>query len=219
MNSPRLAIAAMALSMLSLSAQAGPIVQNGDFSMISVSGGNFYNPSSSSGATVTDWALYPGTGTYTGGPLGYDLFSGTDYNAAGGSYESLEGGPYPGDGANTNFVAIDGSCCNTSTNPTLGPLSQDLTLTPGQTYVLSFDYAAAQLRNASGPTCEQWVVTIGGSVSGSASTLAEPTCPSNTSLPAGSTTSAYVVTSYLDTWTTMPLLQIPVGCPSVLSDK
>jgi hypothetical protein len=91
-----------------------------------------------------------------------------------------------------------------------------LTLTGGQTYVLSFDYAAAQLHSENLPnptpaTCEQWVVSIGGSVPGPSS-LTEPTCPG--SLNGGATKNAYMVTGYLDEWNT-PLLSIP-GCDTSL---
>ena len=203
------AFAAIVLSMFFPSAQGGPInwVQNPGFSLYTAgTGGNV------DGGTITDWVLSPNAG-----PLGYDLLASNDANV-GSTYLALEGGPFPADGTNTNFVALDGSCCNPisgSLNPTLGLLTQMLTLTGGQTYVLSFDYAAAQLHSGSvSPptlaTCEQWIVSIGGMVSATPTNLTEPTnssCPAST-LDGGSTTKAYMVTGYLNKWTT-PLLSIP----------
>jgi len=211
-GSASIGFSVLALSIFALSAQAGSInlVQNPDFALFTVGSGNF------GGGSVTDWTLYP-----SAGPLGLDLFASNDTNANGNNYESLEGGPFPGDGTNTNFAAIDATCCEAppvtgSSNPTVGPLTQMLTLMGGQTYVLSFDYAAAQLITNSmlptAPTCEQWIVSIGGTVSSTPTTFTEPTnssCPASTS-NGGSTTNAYMVTGYLagDEWTT-PLLSIP----------
>lgn len=145
-GSASIGFSVLALSIFAFSARAGNLVLNGNFALFTTGLGGNFSPGPG-GGSVTDWALYPGTGTYTGGPLGFDLLSANDTNAAApGVLESLEGGPFPGDGANTNFVGIDGSCCNPvsgASNPTLGPLTQMLTLMGGQTYVLSFDYAAA----------------------------------------------------------------------------
>ena len=197
----------MAVSIFSLCTQAGPIVKNGNFASYTIGGGNV------DGGTITDWTLAPTTG-----PLGADVVAITGANV-GDTYDSLEGNPSAGDGSNTNFFALDGSCCNSkdSSNPILGTLSQMLTLTGGQTYVLSFDYAAAQLNSENLPnptpaTCEQWVVTIGGSVPGPSS-LTEPTCPGSMNV-GGTTKNAYMVTGYLDEWST-PLLSI-AGCDANL---
>jgi hypothetical protein len=56
-----------------------------------------------------------------------------------------------------NFVALDGDPAAS------GAISQTLTgLEIGKTYTLTFDWAASQLRNRTGPTTEQLAVSFGG---------------------------------------------------------
>jgi hypothetical protein len=56
-----------------------------------------------------------------------------------------------------NFVALDGD------SQYQGSISQQISgLTVGNTYTLSFDWAAAQLANRTGATTEQLAVTLGG---------------------------------------------------------
>ena len=116
---------------------------------------------------------------------------------SGGNASSLldGGGSIPAaDGS--DFVGVDGSF------GTLSPISQTLSgLTVGQSYVLSFDQAAAELSGNNASTVQQWIVTIGGIISGS---------PTPITLPDSSTLNAYPVLTPDYQWTT-PLMSIGGG--------
>lgn len=98
------------------------------------------------GAGLQEWFKsgtqnsFPGAANYWGD--NYNYFSGVTASPNGGS-----------------FVALDGD----QSAGVQGSISQDLTgLQVGKTYTLTFDWAAAQLVNRSGPFTEQLQVTFGG---------------------------------------------------------
>ncbi len=106
----------------------------------------------------------------------------------------LDGGGLITAADGNNFVGSDAAF------GTEGPISQTLTgLTVGQSYTLSFDQAAGELGgNYADPSTDQWIVTVGGTLASSPTTI---------TLPDSSTIGAYVVNGPDDSWTT-PLITL-----------
>ena len=174
------AFSVLALSMLSLSAQAGVI--NGSFEQAPTSSGPFVGLSCTT--ILSPCVGVPGWTTASN--LAILLVATGNPGANVSTY--LDSGSPAADGV--QFIGTDGAFGD-------GVLTQTLTgLMGGQTYALSFDYAAAQLNGNYGATTEQWVVTIGGTVG---TTQTPVLLPDATSFP------AYQVISPLFTWRTSTL--------------
>lgn len=178
MNRSKLAGAALILTALAASpALALPtnLITNGNFSTTS----NVTSPYSSFqigyNGTLNGWTNQIGSGSTVGysflftpgatgqssvanGNAGNIRFWGTNnpgyYNAFVGSAptETLADGTIGGGG---NFVASDGGYQTAA-------LTQSVNLLAGQTYTLSFWWAAAQQSGFSGATTDGWVVSLGG---------------------------------------------------------
>lgn len=166
--------------------QAANLVLNGDFEMLSMTSGNAAHSTiigngTNGLPTATNWRssnVGSGAGynfvmvnnpTYQGTPLSLtgaddrfdDAYTNGAAGGAGGAAFSLWG---PDSGSNNgltnspvggNFLAADGSYLNR-------PVEQTITgLVVGQTYYLSFYWAAAQQRGLLGSTKEAWVICIG----------------------------------------------------------
>lgn len=165
-------------TILPFAAHANNLVQNGSFEdALTIGGGLFDNIGCTN--ILTQCAIVP------------DWTASGDINALitnGVSAQSyLDGGAGILASNGSNFIGVDGSCCS------LGPVSQMLTgLTVGDTYTLSFDQAAAQLAGNYGATTEQWIVSIGGSITGPGTVLlSDNVTPFNP---------AYYVTGFDDEW-------------------
>jgi hypothetical protein len=170
-----------ALTMLTCTAQASPIVVNGSFEDTPTSGNTFILTSGLSPTIdIPGWTTTSALTILVTGANDYDLTPPV--------VTSPDGG---------NFLATDGSFG-------LGTLTQTLTgLTVGDTYNLSFYQATNELSGNAGATEGQWEVTIGGSLTATNSV----TLPNATTWSPFTT---YVVTSPDDQWTT-PLMTIPSG--------
>lgn len=159
-------IAALALSALSLPAAAistpgANLVTNGSFETSTYTsnsefGGQF-------GEGVTGWTRGGTTSSHSQGPLDFYYFGGTQdtvnatnrFNDPGAYFHAGTFTALSPDGG--NFVALDGD------SQYRGQLSQTINgLIAGKTYKLSFDWAASQLVNRTGPTTEQLQVGFGG---------------------------------------------------------
>jgi hypothetical protein len=137
-------LSGMALFLLAFPAQADLV--NGSFS--------------DTGSLTSSFQLASGAGPNSGvtgwsfdGDIGCLVFSSTaTTDSCGPSVSNLWAAPtLPGGG---NFIAIDGD------RSYGGTLSQTLTVTAGQSYTVSFLEGAAQFRNLSGATMEQWLVSF-----------------------------------------------------------
>ena len=148
-------------------AQAAPInlVLNGDFTQTTRSGTGGYVCNQASGtacgSTVSSWSATCGPGGCSGGNTPTSvLFSGSNgsaWNGGLGLY-SMSDSPLGG-----NVLGDDGDSNYSSS------ISQTINgLTPGHTYSLTFEQAAAQQKGLTGDTKEQWKVSLGGSVQTSA---------------------------------------------------
>jgi hypothetical protein len=140
----------VALFILSLPAQGGPIVANGDFETTTGNTSSFVMSAGTAPFAPDSWTFSGGIGCVV-----FPSSTTSQTNACGSSFASL----YPGwtlspDGG--NFVAIDG-------DPSFaGSLSQTISVVAGQSYQVSFDQAAEQFQFFSGATTEQWLVSLGG---------------------------------------------------------
>ena len=186
----------MTLSIIPASVRASSLVQNGSFEDVATYGpsaGPFAGDlgdspscnSLSACVAVPDWttaaslSIFFTTGVSGNTPILLD---------GGGSISAADG---------NNFVGSDGAF------GILGPISQTLTgLTVGQSYVLSFDQAAGQLSGNCCATQEQWMVTIGGTIPGS---------PTSITLPDSSSIGAYVVSGYDNQWVTPIISNVSGG--------
>jgi hypothetical protein len=125
-------------------AHATELVQNGDFSQ-NTGPGELNNTT-----TVTDW-----TSNFVAGVSGYNFLFIPGQPNPSGEYGSLglytvTAGPTGGP-----FIAAD-------TDFQVGAISQSISgLTAGNTYDLTFEWAAAQQTGFYGPTVQQWQVTLG----------------------------------------------------------
>jgi hypothetical protein len=141
--------------LISGAAHAGNLVQNGSFESDSLGTAHEFG-ASHDGQTLTDWTspnanafnVYFPLGTATG-PTNAD----TRFGENGQYLHVLPANADPDGGA---FVALDG---DVNYN---GPLQQTINgLTVGDKYTVSFDWAAAQYADRTGPTTEQLQVTFG----------------------------------------------------------
>jgi hypothetical protein len=149
---------AMTLLTFAIPAQAIPnFVLNGDFELIVNGSGGIGEFNNATYTTVADWTssgynfIYaPGTADTTGGTgtFGTVKLWGPGTGSANGlTATSPTGG---------NYVAADGAF-------QVGAISQTIVgLTVGQSYILSFYWAAAQQSGFTGATTEQWQVSFGG---------------------------------------------------------
>jgi hypothetical protein len=163
--------------MLALPARANTSFVNGNFQTVgAVTGagasGSFSleDPTGNENA-LTGWSLYTGAGLTTNQVLNCVVMGGTNTNVCG-TLEFGGGFSYwvnPGlspDGGNYYAADGDDSYTDNGTSPTGGvaggyavPLYQTITgISPGSSYILSFDQAAAQQSVKSGATTEQWEV-------------------------------------------------------------
>jgi hypothetical protein len=144
--------AALLFTTLGPAAHAANLVTNGDFSATTYTQNNQFG-SGFGGQGVTGWT----------GNGGYNLyfFAGTASTVSAisqysGGLEKLWG-PVPASPTGGNFVAIDGDV------GARGSISQSIAgLVAGQQYVLSFDWGAGQVQSRTGPTTEQFSVSLGG---------------------------------------------------------
>jgi hypothetical protein len=162
-------VAASAIAVVS-AANAAPLITNGDFETTTYVSSTQFGNGTGFGNNVTGWTGVQGlTELYIGGTQTtvnaanvwndpHDYFRGLTnplYPTETGSAYNVTVAPAPDGG---NFVAIDGD------PETQGEISQLVTgLTQGQTYALTFDWAAAQLLNSDTPYTIQLNVGFGGS--------------------------------------------------------
>jgi hypothetical protein len=150
-------VSAVALSTLAVPAQAIPnFVLNGDFELVINGSGGMGEFDNLTYSTVVDWSssgynfIYaPGTADTTGGTgtFGNVKLWGPGTGSANGLTASSPTGG--------NYVAADGAF-------QVGAISQTINgLTAGQSYILSFYWAAAQQSGFNGATTEQWQVSLG----------------------------------------------------------
>ena len=143
---------AAALVALSIgTAQAAPLVTNGDFSATTFTGNSQFG-TGYGGQGVTGWQ----------GDGGYNLY----FTDAGSAVSTSANSQYGGNGERLwaatasptggAFVALDG-------DPNIrGGLSQTISgLIAGQTYALTFSWAAGQLQSRTGATTEQLQASLG----------------------------------------------------------
>jgi hypothetical protein len=149
-------------------AHATEFVTNGNFEATTgASGSSFeYDPAqpSSDHGVVTGWSV-----VNPAGQTSYDILfrtasatttdAITRFSEAGQRLWALPSNTGTSNIGN-NFMALDGAY--QSDNKVQGEIQQQITgLTAGQTYTLTFDFAAAQLRDRSGDTTEQLQVSLG----------------------------------------------------------
>jgi hypothetical protein len=157
------ALAALSTGLLiSGAAHAGVnLVQNGGFSEDSLGTAHEFG-ASHDGQTLTDWTSPSATAFNVYFPEGAALGPNADtrFGENGQYLHVLPGDADPNGGA---FVALDG-------DPDYnGPLEQTINgLTPGAKYTVSFDWAAAQYADRTGPTTEQFQVSFGGATQSTA---------------------------------------------------
>ena len=150
----RIALASMALSLLGSAAIAGPVnlVTNGDFSSSTYTSNNQFG-SGYGGQGVTGWT---GTGGYnlyfTSAADSVSTSANSQYGCCGERLWAATNSPTGG-----AFVALDGD------SSVRGGVSQNVSgLKTGDTYALTFSWAAGQLQSRTGPTTEQLQVSLGG---------------------------------------------------------
>ena len=138
--------AVLAIAGAAGSAQANQFVVNGDFTQLSNGVGQFDTET-----TVTGWS---GNGGYN--YVFHDANVGSDFalwTGTNGGVSGWNGLTASGVG---NFAAMDGDYITQ-------PISQTITgLTPGASYLLSFNYAFAQQQNFFGDTQQTLTVSFGG---------------------------------------------------------
>ena len=162
----KLAAAAIALTAVAAPAAAVNLVTNGGFETTT------YTKSSDLGGNQGSAPVATGLTGWTSGGFNLVYFGGTQTTVSANNryndpltYFRSDVVTSPDGG---NFVALDGD------SNIRGVLSQTITgLTSGATYVLSFNWAGAQLRNRTGDTTERLDVTFGG-VTKSTTTLIDP---------------------------------------------
>jgi hypothetical protein len=144
------------------------LVQNGDFNNQGITPNNYF-----ANANVADWVHLTGGFVVIYAPGGADI-NATDIptlhlwgpNNGGPTQPGVIGGlptqvlpPTSPDG--NNYLAVD---ADANFDPTIKEIHQSIQVVPGQSYVLSFDYAAGQYTDEQGPTQDAWQVSVGGSV-------------------------------------------------------
>jgi hypothetical protein len=152
----RYVLSTVALAMLAMSAQATPLVLNGDFTSISNGSGGIGEFNNATYSTVSNWTssgynfvFSPGVADTTGVTSTYgnlQLWGPNNGSANGLPTSSPTGG---------NYVAADGAF-------QVGAIQQTINgLTVGDSYVLGFWWAGAQQHGFNGTTTEQWQVSLG----------------------------------------------------------
>ena len=158
-------LSAMVLMALAFPAQCGSVdlISNGSFSDIGTETTSFvianavWTPPSDTG-TLPSWTgtgaivcLVAGTPTTNFCGNGYTLWPGPGIGATGPTIG-------PPSGLGPNFVAIDADTQNSDG----GYISQTISVTPGQSYQVSFYQAASQLDGSFwvNPTQDQWLVSF-----------------------------------------------------------
>jgi len=163
-NVSALAICAAALAIASGAQAATNLVQNGSFELSSFSHNNQFG-AGFGGQGVTDWVGGDGSPATN---LQFYFFGGTQTTVdATNQFGDPKAFFYPSfntlsdDGG--NFVALDGDPGVTGHPSAQGEVSQTISgLQVGKNYTLTFDWAAAQLRNRTGAITEQLKVSFGG---------------------------------------------------------
>ena len=165
---PVIAIPAIALACGTCGVAQANLVLNGGFESTTDFNGNTDVGIGQMGFNInaTDWTDGPAIGNTTDG-YNFLFAPGTaDTTFATSQYGAHDLGLWgPNDGSANglpatspdggNFVAADGDYGQ-------GPISQTISgLTSGDTYVISFDWAAAQQQGFTGPSTEQWQVSFG----------------------------------------------------------
>jgi hypothetical protein len=155
------------------------LVTNGDFAMNAGDGQLGFN-TSATGWSVANPATY---GSYVflynpnTAPIGPGNLSGTTADESGslGQFGTVKlWGP---DDGSANGLDANPTGAFIASTPTFdnGPISQTVTgLTPGNKYVLTFNWAAGQQQGFDGTTTEGWKVTFGGGASQSTSIITLP---------------------------------------------
>ena len=157
-----LAIGLSALA-LATAANAAPtnLVVNGGFEQLEANAatGQYHicdNTQPTCVSVLTGWSATAGTGgtssTSTPGSVLLGGNGGSEWNSGLGLY-----GPVPNSPDGGNFIGIDGDPDFTQT------IFQTISgLTVGHVYALTFYQSAAQQQGLTGPTTEQWQVSLGG---------------------------------------------------------
>jgi hypothetical protein len=145
------------------------LVQNGDFSTYTITAnGNANGGMVNYGANVANWSVpTPGTSysflftSVSGAQLGAPSTSG---NPSGQGVDGLAlWGPSNGSNNGLTASPTGGAFIGQDGSYQAGALSQTISgLTPGQTYQLSFYWAAAQQEGFSGGNTQWWQVSLGG---------------------------------------------------------
>ncbi len=141
---------ALALGVVTAPVQAKQFVVNGGFETTTNGAKQFDSQTVATGWSSAgyNFIFAPGTGDTTGSTGIYGTLSlwGTNNGGVNVFTDSPTGG---------NFVAADGAF-------QVAPVEQTLTgLRIGNTYTVAFDWAAAQQYTFTGPTTEQWRVSLG----------------------------------------------------------
>ena len=143
----------LAASLLGSAAYAGPtnLVQNGDFEQTTYTKNNQFG-TGYGGQGVTDWLGNGGYNLYFFAGTATSVSANSQYPGGREDLWAVSNSPTGG-----NFVAIDG-------DPGVqGAISQSVSgLKVGDTYQLSFSWGAGQVQSRSGPTTEQFKVSLGG---------------------------------------------------------
>jgi hypothetical protein len=175
---------ALAMVLVAGQAKANSLVINGSFEetsngtnkQVAVVAGTPYAGQSASFTTLTGWTVVPGPLAVTSNNVNSYIFAftaaGTGTGATNYYSSPLELWTNTNGGKATitsspdggNFVGGDGAFpTNGKSNENIASLQQTITgLTVGQTYALSFDWAAAQQHGYFGATTEEWSVSLGG---------------------------------------------------------
>ncbi len=149
---------AMLALVLASAAQAGPVnlVQNGGFELTTSGTGQVdYNTSIANWTSPGGYNFVFGAGTAD--TTGAWTWFNTQNDIPLTLWSDKNGGANPlASSANGgNFIAADGAYA-------VVPIQQAISLVVGQTYMLSFEWAAAQQWGFSGETTEKWTVSIDG---------------------------------------------------------
>jgi hypothetical protein len=201
MNVKTLTAIAVAMA-VGTGAHAANLVTNGGFESDSLGTPHEFGASyPATGQTVTGWTsasttafnLWEPSGAVADGPTGADTRFGMTHQYL----WKLPATPDPDGGA---FVVLDGDPKGN------GALTQMINgLVVGKTYTLSFDWAAAQIRNRTGATTEKLVVGFGGDTF-TTTTLNNPN---------HGATGWYTVTTHFTATSTSQLLSfLSVGTPT-----
>lgn len=148
----RLAATVVALSLGSAAANAVPVLTNGDFSASSYTANNQFG-TGFGGQGVTGWTGNGGYNLYFTSPGAATTVNAVSQYSGSGAEKLWADSASPTGGA---FVGLDG-------DPSVeGSISQSVTgLVVGQSYTLTFSWAAGQLQSRTGQTTEQLQASLG----------------------------------------------------------